>query len=344
LAGPVTSIRLRYVHGYRDRHGVFRYYVRRRGFKRVPLPGLPGDQEFMKAYHAALGHSPVKRESKGGPRSLSALIASFKASPQFKNRSAGTQKAYRHVLKHIEAKDGHRSAVDLPEDKARKIIEEIGEDRPALANLTCAVMRQLFKHAIKIKWRSTNPFLGIEGYKIGKHHTWTDEEFAQYEAFWPVGTRERLAYDALYYTIQRVGDVAAIKRADVVKGEIPIVQQKTGTALTIPVHPALRRSMIAYGIKGQHLVGFPNGRQMNGDQLSKFVIDAAQKAGLPRECVPHGIRKGVMRQLAEGGESTKRIASLSGHKTLKEIERYIEAADQGRMARIAIEAIPDRRG
>jgi hypothetical protein len=31
-----------------------RYYFRRRGFKKVALPGLPGSQEFMAAYQAAL--------------------------------------------------------------------------------------------------------------------------------------------------------------------------------------------------------------------------------------------------------------------------------------------------
>jgi len=43
-----------------------------------------------------------------------------------------------------------------------------------------------------------------------------------------------------------------------------------------------------------------------------------------------------MRRLAESGKTTKQIASVSGHKTLKEVERYTAAADQARLARAAM--------
>ena len=43
-----------------------------------------------------------------------------------------------------------------------------------------------------------------------------------------------------------------------------------------------------------------------------------------------------MRRLAECGATTKEIAAVSGHKTLKEVERYTEAADQARLARAAM--------
>jgi site-specific recombinase XerD len=63
---------------------------------------------------------------------------------------------------------------------------------------------------------------------------------------------------------------------------------------------------------------------------------AVKKAGLSSECLPHGLRKAQMRRLAEGGASAKQIASISGHKTLREIERYTDAADQKRLSRGAI--------
>jgi hypothetical protein len=43
--------------------------------------------------------------------------------------------------------------------------------------------------------------------------------------------------------------------------------------------------------------------------------------------------------LAEAGCSTKVIAAISGHKSTRELERYIEAADQVKLARIGMEAI-----
>jgi hypothetical protein len=43
--------------------------------------------------------------------------------------------------------------------------------------------------------------------------------------------------------------------------------------------------------------------------------------------------------LPKGGATAKEIASVSGHKTLKEIERYTDRADQRRLSRAAMSKI-----
>lgn len=335
MGGCVTEIDLPYIHAFRDRHGQMRYYVRRKGIPRVRLPGLPGSPTFMEAYQAAFKAEP-QQITRGDPRGMAALIGSFYKSPGFQNLSPSSKKTYRFVLSKIETKHGHRPVDELPDDKARKIIEDIGEDRPALANLTCSVLRKLFAHAIKLKWRHSNPFKGIEPYKIGTHHTWTDQEIEAYEKHWPLGSRERMAFDVLLYTAQRIGDVVRMKRSDIVRGVLSVRQEKTGTALRIPVHPELQRSLNAYGIRGQYLVGRKDGQPIKDDNLSAIVTRAAGDAGLPRKCIPHGIRKAALRILAERGSSAKVIAALSGHKSLREIERYTEAADQETLAEQAV--------
>ncbi len=55
------------------------------------------------------------------------------------------------------------------------------------------------------------------------------------------------------------------------------------------------------------------------------------EAGLPH-CTSHGLRKACARRLAEGGASAPQIASITGHKTLSEVQRYIEAANREGMA------------
>ena len=68
----------KYCHGYEDRHGKFRWYFRRAGFPKVPLPGLPWTPEFMAAYEkAAKGEKLEIGKSQTAPGSISALIASF---------------------------------------------------------------------------------------------------------------------------------------------------------------------------------------------------------------------------------------------------------------------------
>ena len=47
----------------------------------------------------------------------------------------------------------------------------------------------------------------------------------------------------------------------------------------------------------------------------------------------------MMRILAESDATAKQIAGISGHKTLREIERYTKAADQRKLARAAISKV-----
>jgi integrase len=125
-------------------------------------------------------------------------------------------------------------------------------------------------------------------------------------------------------------------RADISGGAIAVVQKKTGTALSIPIHHELLAAMKAGPSNGLSLIGDKHGRQIARCTLTLLIRKAAAEAGLPPDCLPHGLRKAQMRRLAEAGASAKQIASISGHKTLREIERYTDAADQKQLSRDAI--------
>jgi integrase len=332
----MTSIRLPYVQEYRDRQGKARRYFRRPGYKRVTLPGTPGSPAFMAAYQTALASERPPIGRRHGEGTVGDLVVSFYKSPNFENLKPNSQRLYRLVLDNFSQQDGHRLVRDMPRRVAMSIIEEIGATRPGMANLTLKAMRRLFAYAMKREMRDDNPFIGIDSYKLGTHHTWTDAEIAAYEAVWQVGSRERLAFDLLLYTGQRVGDVAGMRRSDIRNGAIHVKPEKTGDELVIPIHPNLLRSMKACPTKGLTLIGQANGRPISGGGLSSLIERSARAAGLPAKCVPHGLRKARMRRLAERGATTKEIASVSGHKTLKEVERYTVAADQARLARAAM--------
>jgi integrase len=337
----MTKIRLLYVHEYRDRHGKLRRYVRRPGSRRVALLGPPGSPEFMQAYQDAMSGPLVRpRAPKAG--TLAALPAEFFSSTEFANLRPSSQATYRLALGPVLERDGHRLARDLPADKARKIIQEIGANRPAMANLTRAVLQRVFSFAMAIGQRRDNPFNAVPKYKIGTHHTWTDEQLSAYEKRWPLGTRERLAFDVLLYTAQRVGDVVRMQRSDIRNGVITVTQEKTGAEVFVPLHPALARSIKAGPSKGVYLIGDKNGRPINRRTLTVLISVATKAAGLPSECVAHGLRKAALRRLAEHGATSKEMQAISGHKSLAEIERYTQQADQRRLARAAIGTLPDK--
>ena len=99
-------------------------------------------------------------------------------------------------------RDGHRLVRDLPPTRRGSFFRDRhasprhGEpDKGGPAPLV--PVRHLLGQ------RRDNP-LQTPKYKLGTHHTWTDAELEAYEKRWPLGTRQRLAYDVLLYSAQRV--------------------------------------------------------------------------------------------------------------------------------------------
>jgi enterobacteria phage integrase len=343
MGRAVAKIRLKYVNEYIDRTGKLRRYFRKGGEQLGSLEGEPGSEEFMTAYAAYLAEKPKAAKTTLHADSLGKLIIDFYGSRFFTDRKPSTRQLYKYALEPVAKEHGHRSASTMTAEHAEKIINKIGEKRPGMGNLTRAVMRRVMQFAVKTRLRKDNPFLGIEAFKVGEHHTWTDAELKQFEDKWRLGTRQRLAYALLLYTGQRVGDVTRMGRADVSDGLIHVVQQKTGAELWVPIHPELQRAMKASPAKGLTLVGDANGRPLKRAALSALMRSAIREAGLPTRCVAHGLRKASMRRLAEADGTANQIASISGHKTLKEVERYTKAADQLKLARAAMGKLPNRK-
>ncbi|MCK8784152.1 tyrosine-type recombinase/integrase [Roseomonas sp. NAR14] len=84
------------------------------------------------------------------------------------------------------------------------------------------------------------------------------------------------------------------------------------------------------------------GEAFTGPGFSNWFVDCARAAGLPKGCCPHGLRKAAARRLAEARCTVHEIKAVTGHTTLKEVERYTRAADQERLAVAAIARIGSR--
>ena len=70
--------------------------------------------------------------------------------------------------------------------------------------------------------------------------------------------------------------------------------------------------------------------------FGQFVSAAIGAAGLPAKCKAHGLRKAAARRLAEVGCTPHQNMSVTGHKTLTEVERYTRAAEQERLNQQAL--------
>ena len=79
------------------------------------------------------------------------------------------------------------------------------------------------------------------------------------------------------------------------------------------------------------------GRPFTAAGFGGWFRKRCDEAGLPKECTFHGLRKAACTRLAEAGCSANVIASISGHATLREVERYTKAANQRHLATIGMD-------
>jgi site-specific recombinase XerD len=102
---------------------------------------------------------------------------------------------------------------------------------------------------------------------------------------------------------------------------------------------ALATSLSAYKRGQLVLLTSQLGKLFTAKGFGNWISDAARKAGLPLGCAAHGLRKAAARRLAEAGCTAHQIAAITGHRSLKEVERYTRAADQRISARVAMSKV-----
>jgi len=200
----------------------------------------------------------------------------------------------------------------------------------------------MFRWAMKEGRIPDDPTLGVnrEKVKTTGYRTWSEAEIARFEAAHAIGTKARLAFALLLYTGQRRGDVVKLGRQHIVGDLLIIDQGKTDGGdeahLEIPVHPKLREifeGTPTVGVKTFLVTHFGKPYTAPGfGNWFRELCDAAACLGVSA----HGLRKATARRLAEIGCSANQIAAITGHATLKEVQRYTSAADRKRMAREAM--------
>jgi integrase len=331
--------RFKHVNQYRDRHGRQRYYFRRPGETQIALPGLPDTLEFEKAYQAALA-TPSAREigaNRSPLGSLSKAIGSYYGDHSFLALAPITQKNRRAILERFRQRHGDRPLRELSQKHVQAIL---GKLAPFAQHGYLKAVRHLMQYAVRAGLRDDDPTQGITQAKSSKnksdgqergYHTWSEEEIAQFEARHPIGSRPRLAMALLLYTGQRRGDVVRMGPQHFRGGKFTITQQKTGQAMDVPVHPELARIIAASECGEMVFLVTQFGKSFVAAGFGNAFRDWCNEAGLPH-CSAHGLRKAICRRLAEAGCTAPQIAAISGHRSLKEVQRYIDMADRSRLA------------
>ncbi|MGE4063608.1 MAG: tyrosine-type recombinase/integrase [Rhodospirillaceae bacterium] len=339
----------KYVSEFQDRHGKWRYRARRTGFATLYFRAAPGTVDFENEYRAWRDGLPRVETGIGADRvrvgSVSDAIARYYRSTDWAGLAPGTQRMRRNILERFRQEHGTGPIAELQREHIKRLIEAKVETPAAGRNLL-KVLRLLMRVAIDAGLRKDDPTAGVQAVRQKSEgiHSWTEEEIAAFEAAHPIGSRARLAFALLLYTGQRRGDVIGMGWQHLRQGRIHLRQQKTGATLAVAVHPEL--AAVLEQAPRDHLTFLTTafGKPFTPAGFGNWFHDHIRDAGLPDRCAAHGLRKAAARRLAEAGCSASQIAAVTGHASLREVERYTKAAAQIVLADAAIGALagPDR--
>ncbi|MFG1241919.1 tyrosine-type recombinase/integrase [Xanthobacter sp. V7C-4] len=333
----------RYIHGFLDRHGKPRYYLRRPGCKQVALPGIPFSPEFMAAYAAGMADEVAAMEigaSRSQSGTVAALVASYLSSGQFRALAGTTQQTYRGIIEGVRSEHGEKRVAMLQREHVARLISKKA-DTPAAANNLLRMLRTLMQFAVDQGWRKDDPTFGVKPIRTKSEgfYTWTEQDIAKFEEHHPAGKRARLAFALLLYTAQRRGDVVRMGRQHIRNGVLTIRQEKTGTLVELPVLPELQAIIDATPNEHMTFLVTEHGKPFTSAGFGNLFRDWCRQAGVPEACSAHGLRKAASRRLAEAGCTAHEIMAITGHKTLKEVTRYTAAVDRKRLGVAAMAKI-----
>jgi integrase len=337
----MADVRLPYVDAQRDRSGRVRYYYFRRAGIRQRLPGEAGSVEFAEAYQALL---TTKSDSCSDPATdrrdyragtFGALANDYLGSATFREKAASTQALYRRILDKLSAENGPKPVRLLKRRHIRRMRDAMS-DTPGAANNVLRLFKIVLNFAVEEELIDVNPAARMKELKGGEYRSWTDDECATFEKRWAPGTMERRAYAIALYTGQRRADQVAMTRAHRKNGVIQVSQGKTGENLWIAEHGALTTELALGEQSHMSLLTTSKGKAFDPVYYGAWFADAIFGAGLPDDCVLHGLRKCAARKLAEAGCSESEIQSITGHRTSAMVAHYVKDVNKKRQASAAI--------
>ncbi len=294
-----------------------------------------GSPEFLAAYHAAISSPAAVKPRKPDEGTFAWLWNLYRASPAWAELSPATKKQRENLIRVALERAG-----DQPlEVWNRKFIVASRDARaatPAQAANFLKTLRGLFRWALDVEHVEADPTVNVRALKqrTEGHHTWTADEMAAFEARWPTGTRERLAYDVLVWTGLRRGDASRLGPRHVRDGEITIATEKTGRVVTLPVLKPLADSIAASPTGAETFIACLDGSPMVKEGFGNWFAEICAAAGVPGRA--HGLRKALSVKVAEHGATDAELDALLGWSGGGMASLYTRKASRQKLAASAL--------
>jgi integrase len=198
---------------------------------------------------------------------------------------------------------------------------------PNIANRMLTFLRMAFAHGLTWGMCRTNPCYGVKRHK--EHSRKRLISMAEYEAIKASGsTSLRAIMDIAYLTGQRIGDVLAIRLADITKDGIYFEQPKTGKRLMVTMTTELEQAIanakaLHSNVRGLTLFHGRGGKPLSYYGVRSAFERAAEKAKIENVTL-HDIRAMAATAAKKQGLSA---TALMGHTTESTTVRYLRDRD-----------------
>ncbi|MCC2981266.1 tyrosine-type recombinase/integrase [Sphingomonas sp. IC4-52] len=288
----------------------------------IRLPAI--DDPDFHAEYKRLSEDGAKRQGPA-PGSIAALVAAYKANPEFQALELSTRTNQMRYLEMISTEIGERGVKGIRPTHIYTMRDRMAET-PGKANAWLSVLRALLAYATRLDMRADNPASGIKRLELGEHEPWpADLLHVALEETTPM---TRLAIVTGLCSGQRVSDCIRMQYGWIEGGIMEFAQKKTGKDVAIPMHPfwheelkklPRRATTLLYERSGapfkttgaiqarlRDLMATKAVREVHADLVAREVIDEDATFSF------HGLRKNACCYLLELGLSDTEVGSILG--------------------------------
>jgi site-specific recombinase XerD len=323
----MTLIDLKHIERNTVKGSVYYNYRDPKTGKRTRLKSPYGSEAFIDEYHAAKASSkPQKPVIRAGQGSFNELAIKYFSSANFTNLALSTQRSYRTSLDHFLKVAGALQVKDFKHEHALAIMSKM-KDRPQAANNLIKRLETLLNFAIALGMIDRNPASNVKKNKGGEHHTWSEQEVAQFESFYPIGTKQRALFALLLFTGQRISDCLSLTWGHIENNKFRFKQQKTGKKMAIPILPQLREAIEPLRGDSMMIILTEHGKPFTQNGGRQWISTMIDRAGLPDRCVAHGLRKVMAVRLINMGVDFNHVREALGHSDNQTTQHYAKAAN-----------------
>lgn len=315
------------------------WYVRIKG-KYHKVSAEEGTPEFDRQYWEIL--TGKRADTK---RSFKALIEIERQSDHWRDLKPRTRADYEKIFTYLAEKVGAR---DVARMTAADIYDAMDRNkhRVRFANYIPQALNILFKQAIRRRWRTDNPALGIEALAVPSerkkpHIPWPDWAVDKMRA--KASPDTLLIFEIGVGSVQRPGDWVDFTWGDYDGDTLVLRQNKTDKPLSLPCTEHLKAALDAAKaglgfspMPNRHILTKGAGGRMGYRYMAHVMLEERKRLGLEAYDL-HALRyRGVM-ELAWANCNDDEIKAYSGHSSTAMVIKYAGEARQIMRARQARE-------